>query len=69
MEYYRDQIGLDNDRVGYVYLVDENVRIRWAGCADAMVEEARALEVCTGKLLERLEKSESERKAKSVSKQ
>ncbi|KAE9406187.1 hypothetical protein BT96DRAFT_791879, partial [Gymnopus androsaceus JB14] len=55
-EYDKEAIGLTNNRVGYVYLVDENLRIRWAGCGDATVEEARALEVCTGMLLGRAEK-------------
>ncbi|KAK7437920.1 Mitochondrial ATPase complex subunit atp10 [Stygiomarasmius scandens] len=56
MEYERDALGMTNNRVGYVYLIDENLRIRWAGCADATLEEAQALEVCTGVLLKRLEK-------------
>ncbi|KAK0482191.1 F1F0 ATP synthase assembly protein Atp10 [Armillaria novae-zelandiae] len=48
------------DRVGYVYLVDENLKIRWAGSAGATVEEAQTLEVCTGVLLKRLEQSKLE---------
>jgi hypothetical protein len=48
-------MGMTNSRVGYVYLVDEECRIRWAGCADAMKEESEALERCTGVLLGRLE--------------
>lgn len=31
----RETIGLLNSRVGYVYLVDEGCRIRWAGSANA----------------------------------
>ncbi|KAF2279634.1 uncharacterized protein EI97DRAFT_182180 [Westerdykella ornata] len=31
----REKIGLLNGRVGYVYLLDENCKIRWAGSADA----------------------------------
>ncbi|KAJ4473063.1 F1F0 ATP synthase assembly protein Atp10 [Lentinula aciculospora] len=64
IEYQRDAIGLANDRVGYVYLVDENLRIRWAGCADATADEARALEVCTGMLVTRLDKRKREMKEK-----
>ncbi|KAJ3882811.1 ATP10 protein-domain-containing protein [Lentinula edodes] len=64
LEYQRDAIGLTNDRVGYVYLIDENLRIRWAGCADATAEEAHALEVCTDMLLARLEKRKKEMKEK-----
>jgi mitochondrial ATPase complex subunit ATP10 len=55
MEYVREQLGMTNSKVGYVYLVDENLKVRWGGCADAMAEEARALEACTGVLLKRLE--------------
>lgn len=56
MEYVREALGLANKHVGYVYLLDENCKVRWAGCADAKVEEARALESCTGVLLDRLQK-------------
>jgi ATPase complex subunit ATP10 len=31
----RETIGLLNGRVGYVYLLDQNCKIRWAGSADA----------------------------------
>lgn len=55
MEYLRDPMGCTNSKVGYVYLVDENLKIRWAGGADATVEEAQSLEVCTGILLNRLQ--------------
>ncbi|KAK7034518.1 Mitochondrial ATPase complex subunit atp10 [Paramarasmius palmivorus] len=58
LEYEREPLGIDNDRVGYVYLIDEELRVRWAGCADATLEEAKALEVCTGVLLKRLEDRE-----------
>lgn len=39
-----------------MFLVDENLKIRWAGCGDAMAEETQALENCTGVLLRRLDK-------------
>jgi len=48
-------MGMTNSKVGYVYLVDENLKIRWAGCADATEREAQSLETCTGVLLKRLE--------------
>ncbi|PCH35341.1 hypothetical protein WOLCODRAFT_133830 [Wolfiporia cocos MD-104 SS10] len=57
MDYVRDAMGLDNRHVGYVYLVDERCRIRWAGCADPMPEEAEALRVCTGVLLSRYDEA------------
>jgi len=56
LEYLRDPMGMTNSKVGYVYLVDENLKIRWAGCADATEKEAQSLETCTGVLLKRLEK-------------
>ncbi|KAF7763559.1 hypothetical protein Agabi119p4_8096 [Agaricus bisporus var. burnettii] len=56
MEYVRDALGMTNARVGYVYLIDENLKIRWGGCADATKEETLALESCTGVLLKRLER-------------
>ncbi|KZT23703.1 hypothetical protein NEOLEDRAFT_1157210 [Neolentinus lepideus HHB14362 ss-1] len=65
MEYQREAMGLNNKYVGYVYLVDENLKIRWAGCGDAKVEESEALLRCTKVLLERLQKKRSENQKKS----
>ncbi|TEB34348.1 hypothetical protein FA13DRAFT_82020 [Coprinellus micaceus] len=53
MEYIREPLGMTNSQVGYVYLVDENLRIRWAACAEPTQEEIQALESCTGVLLNR----------------
>lgn len=55
MEYVREAMGMTNSKVGYVYLIDESLRIRWAGCADPTPEEIQALESCTGVLLKRLD--------------
>jgi mitochondrial ATPase complex subunit ATP10 len=57
MEYERDPLGMVNNRIGYVYLVDENLKVRWAACADAKEEETRALENCTAVLLSRLDRA------------
>ncbi|KAF8068725.1 ATP10 protein-domain-containing protein, partial [Lyophyllum atratum] len=57
VEYVRDPLGMTNSKVGYVYLIDENLKIRWGGCADATPEEAMSLETCTGVLLKRAEKT------------
>lgn len=54
-----------NRHVGYVYLVDDQCRVRWAGCADPMTEEAEALRVCTGILLDRLDASKKPEANKS----
>ena len=52
-EYVREPLGMINSRIGYVYLVDENLKIRWAACADAKKEEEEALIRCAGVLLNR----------------
>lgn len=39
----RDAIGMLNSKVGYVYLIDENCRIRWAGSGNAELGETEAL--------------------------
>jgi ATPase complex subunit ATP10 len=44
---------MTNSRIGYVYLVDENLKVRWAACADAKAEEEEALIRCVGVLLNR----------------
>ncbi|KAI0701366.1 ATP10 protein-domain-containing protein [Cytidiella melzeri] len=53
MDYIREDIGLGNKYIGYVYLVDDQCRVRWAGCADPQPGEIQALRVCTGQLLQR----------------
>jgi mitochondrial ATPase complex subunit ATP10 len=49
----REPLGMTNSRIGYVYLVDENMKVRWAACADAKAEEEEALIRCVGVLLKR----------------
>ena len=44
LEYVREALGMANSRVGYVYLIDENLKIRWGGCADPTIEEIQSLE-------------------------
>ena len=48
----RHDMGLWNGRVGYVYLVDWNCRIRWAGSGVAETEERQALVRGLRKLVE-----------------
>lgn len=52
-EYLREPLGMTNSRIGYVYLVDQNLKVRWAACADAKEEEELALIRCAGVLLGR----------------
>jgi ATPase complex subunit ATP10 len=54
MEYARAPLGMTNAYVGYTFLVDEHLRVRWAACADAKPEEAAGLERCVGLLLDRM---------------
>ncbi|KAL4941324.1 hypothetical protein BDV06DRAFT_194696 [Aspergillus oleicola] len=44
-------IGMMNSKVGYVYLLDENCRIRWAGSGPAQPEELEALNNGVRKLI------------------
>ncbi|KAF8342767.1 ATP10 protein-domain-containing protein [Cantharellus anzutake] len=58
MELFREPMGMENRHVGYVYLVDQDGKIRWAGCSHANPEEIQALAVCTDVLLKRAVRSE-----------
>ncbi|BEI93796.1 uncharacterized protein CcaverHIS019_0602550 [Cutaneotrichosporon cavernicola] len=46
-------LGIDNKILGYVYLVDENAKIRWAGCAMAQPKEAEDLRRAAAVLMRR----------------
>ena len=59
--YVRYDMGMTNSRVGYVYLVDEQCKIRWAACADPMAEEIEALRTCMGVLLDRYKKGSGDK--------
>ena len=50
-----EEIGILNSRVGYVYLVDQDCKIRWAGCAEANEGEKEALIKGAESLIRRLE--------------
>lgn len=49
-------MGMVNKHIGYIYLVDENCKIRWAGCGFATEDEDVSLQNCTRVLLQRLSK-------------
>jgi ATPase complex subunit ATP10 len=53
MEKERESLGMVNKHVGYVYLVDRNLKVRWAGCGKAAPGEADSLAKCTQVLLKR----------------
>lgn len=48
----REHLGMANGKVGYVYLVDEECRIRWAGCGEATKEERESLAKAARRLVE-----------------
>lgn len=52
-------MGMDNKHIGYVYLVDQNGKIRWAGGGLGTEEEKESLRGCVEVLLGRLDKGES----------
>jgi mitochondrial ATPase complex subunit ATP10 len=58
MEYLREPMGMVNKHIGYIYLVDENCKIRWAGCGFATEDEELSLQNCARVLLKRLSKGE-----------
>ncbi|KZV95867.1 hypothetical protein EXIGLDRAFT_609999 [Exidia glandulosa HHB12029] len=52
-EYLRDPMLMQNKFVGYVFLLDPQQRIRWAGSAFATPAERDSLRRCAGVLLDR----------------
>ncbi|GAA6027328.1 hypothetical protein JCM8097_002597 [Rhodosporidiobolus ruineniae] len=60
LEYLREPMGMSNKHVGYVFLVDWNRKIRWAGCSWATVDEEEALRRCAHVLVERFKQSKGE---------
>ncbi|KAL4924357.1 mitochondrial ATPase complex subunit ATP10 [Aspergillus undulatus] len=48
----KEAIGMLNSKVGYVYLLDENCRIRWAGSGPAEPEELEAMNNGVRKLIQ-----------------
>jgi len=47
----KDSIGIMNDKIGYVFLLDRNCKIRWSACADALDSEKDSLVKGIQKLL------------------
>lgn len=46
-------LGLDNKLVGYVFLIDQNLKVRWAGCGPATEEEVESLRKGAAVLMKR----------------
>jgi len=51
-------VGMSNGKVGYVYLVDGDCKIRWAGSGDAGEDERQGLVGCVRRLIEGSKKAE-----------
>lgn len=54
LETVREHLAFDNQYAAYVYLIDQDIKIRWAGAAFAQQREIDAGIKCTGELLQRL---------------
>ncbi|KNZ51744.1 hypothetical protein VP01_382g1 [Puccinia sorghi] len=57
LEYVREPLGMVNKLLGYVYLVDSNMKVRWAGCGFSNADEVAALFSGTRTLLHRLKEN------------
>ncbi|MBW0530770.1 hypothetical protein O181_070485 [Austropuccinia psidii MF-1] len=55
LEYIREPLGMVNKLLGYVYLIDWNKKVRWAGCGFANADEIRGLFSSTNVLLKRFQ--------------
>lgn len=55
----RESIGLLNSKVGYIYLVDEHCRIRWAGSGDSYPEEKDSLTRGVARLVDEVKRRSS----------
>lgn len=54
---------MENKHVGYVFLVDRGLKVRWAGCGTAVPGESEALERCANVLLKRIGTGNENRKS------
>ena len=51
-DYMRRDINMPNAKVGHIYLLDKDCKIRWAGCGDANDDEKESLVKAVRKLVE-----------------
>ena len=58
----RELLGMLNHRAGYVFLLDSDCKIRWAGSGDAQPEEAQSLVSGLKKLIEEKASEKGEQK-------
>lgn len=57
-------MGIENKLLGYVFLVDSNAKVRWAGCGLATEKETADLRRATAVLMRRAQ--EDAEKAKTA---
>jgi len=57
MEYVREPLAMNNKHIGFVYLLDQQQRVRWAGGGLAREEESESLLKCVKVLLGRVKES------------
>jgi ATPase complex subunit ATP10 len=62
----KEAIGLLNDKTGYVYLVDEHNRIRWAGSAIAAPQEKESLYSGLNRLIQEARMPNSEKPVQTL---
>jgi mitochondrial ATPase complex subunit ATP10 len=67
MEYVREEMGLENKLIGYVYLVDRNLKIRLAGHALPLEQEVKTLAWGVEELLKRVNEGIAKDKKKPSS--
>ncbi|GFZ49355.1 hypothetical protein JCM24511_07475 [Saitozyma sp. JCM 24511] len=54
-------LGIENKLLGYVFLVDHNLKVRWAGCGPATPKETEDLRTATAVLMRRMQETHGER--------
>jgi ATPase complex subunit ATP10 len=61
-------LGIENRLLGYVFLVDHNLKVRWAGCGPATPKETEDLRTATAVLMRRMQETQAEKsKAEQLS--
>lgn len=61
----RENLGMFNTQVGYIYLLDSECRVRWAGSAEALPEEQESMVRGIARLAKELKKQVAEKEAAS----
>ncbi|RSH81404.1 Mitochondrial ATPase complex subunit atp10 [Saitozyma podzolica] len=54
-------LGIENRLLGYVFLVDHNLKVRWAGCGPATPKETEDLRTATAVLMRRMQETQGEK--------